>query len=301
MADDRVAPAHLMDAEIERRISEERGVMRAAFEREWAERVAFVGPGAAAPVAARPPERERSTAKLCRPDMYDGKKDNLPDFLYKMELYLDANGIPEETKEAVKLATNYLTSHAFTWWRLREIDVKKPQSEVVEILTWAAFKEAITAQFRLLDQGRRARTMIRSLRQVGSVRAYTQQFQALLLETPETAEVDRIHDYCTGAQEGHPSPSGGATANHCRPSNSDRGHHGHPRLRPAPTSCCGRLRGTHPDGAGAIYYDEQETMAAGPTRQGARGSGATLCGRRPAWGEHFSPGGHGRGRAGRGR
>ena len=301
MADDRVAPAHLMDAEIERRISEERGVMRAAFEREWAERVAFVGPGAAAPVAARPPERERSTAKLCRPDMYDGKKDNLPDFLYKMELYLDANGIPEETKEAVKLATNYLTSHAFTWWRLREIDVKKPQSEVVEILTWAAFKEAITAQFRLLDQGRRARTMIRSLRQVGSVRAYTQQFQALLLETPETAEVDRIHDYCTGlkkdirAQVEVQRPTTVAQAIQIADTMDIPDYDQH---QPA---VAGAYEGPTQMELGAIYYDEQETMAAGPTRQGARGSGATLCGRRPAWGEHFSPGGHGRGRAGRGR
>ena len=189
------------NAEVERRIQEERRVMRTAFEREWAERVALVGHAAAAPVAAQAPERERSTAKLCRPDMYDGKKNNLPDFLYKMELYLDANGISEATKEAVKLATNYLTSHAFTWWRLREIDVKNPESDVVEILTWAAFKEAITAQFRVLDQGRRARTLIRNLRQLGSVRAYTQQFQALLLETPETAEVDRIHDYCAGLKK----------------------------------------------------------------------------------------------------
>ena len=194
-------PMEGANAEVERRIHEERGVMRAAFEREWAERVALVGPAAAAPAAAQPPERERSTAKLCRPDMYDGKKNNLPDFLYKMELYLDANGISEATKEAVKLATNYLTSHAFTWWRLREIDVKNPESDVVEILTWAAFKEAITAQFRVLDQGRRARTMIRNLRQLGSVRVYTQQFQALLLETPETAEVDRIHDYCAGLKK----------------------------------------------------------------------------------------------------
>ena len=189
------------NAEVERRIQEERRVMRTAFEREWAERVALVGHAAAAPVAAQAPERERSTAKLCRPDMYDGKKNNLPDFLYKMELYLDANGISEATKEAVKLATNYLTSHAFTWWRLREIDVKNPESDVVEVLTWAAFKEAITAQFRVLDQGRRARTLIRNLRQLGSVRAYTQQFQALLLETPETAEVDRIHDYCAGLKK----------------------------------------------------------------------------------------------------
>ena len=138
------------NAEVERRIQEERRVMRTALSANGAERVALVGHAAAAPVAAQAPERERSTAKLCRPDMYDGKKNNLPDFLYKMELYLDANGISEATKEAVKLATNYLTSHAFTWWRLREIDVKNPESDVVEVLTWAAFKEAITAQFRVL-------------------------------------------------------------------------------------------------------------------------------------------------------
>ena len=163
--------------------------------------------------------------------MYDGKKNNLPDFLYKMELYLDANGISEATKEAVKLATNYLTSHAFTWWRLREIDVKNPESDVVEILTWAAFKEAITAHFRVLDQGRRARTLIRNLRQLGSVRAYTQQFQALLLETPETAEVDRIHDYCAGLKKGHQSPSGCATTNYRLSSDPNRGCHGPCSLR----------------------------------------------------------------------
>ena len=193
------------EAEVQRRLEVERDAMRAQFQGEWAAAAAAAAQPAADRAAPQPAEQQgawRAVAKLASPASYDGKKHNLPDFLFKMEMYMAAIGVSEDSEDSVKLAAIYLTDAALTWWMERENRFRKmergDQGGEPRIRTWAAFCEAIKLQFKMLNKGRWARDMLRGLRQQSSVRDYTQKFQEYMLELPETAEEDRVYSYSAG-------------------------------------------------------------------------------------------------------
>ena len=162
-------------------------------------------------MADAPEDAQEWTAPYNQPDYYDGAATQpLMDWIFRMELFLRAAGIAEDSTGAVHTAATYLKDEAVTWWRHLSERVESGWEPAV--LTWAAFTTALTARFRVMDDGRNARFQLYYLCQTGSVQAYTQEFERLLLETPETHELDRVFNYTMGlewnvraeVERGHP-------------------------------------------------------------------------------------------------
>ena len=136
-------------------------------------------------------------AKHATPTTFSGRANALLDWLFKLELYLAAVGIPQTAVDAVTLAVGYLDGAALTWWRYRVGQVAVGQQRAVD--NWTDFRlAALTKQFRTLDEARTARDRLRTLRQLASVRDYAQRFQTLLLDLPTMHEDDRVWAFCAG-------------------------------------------------------------------------------------------------------
>ena len=178
------------NAEVDRRVEEQVGAMRGQYDREWAEREARAA-GAAAAEAARQMGAVRSTLKYGKPAAFYGDPSSLQDWIFAMELYMEAMGTDLNSRAAMLLATTSITLDAMKWWRLLSAKPDPPT-------TWNTFKAAILGHYLVQNTSKKAREELLRLRQSGSVYAYTQKFQALLLECPDMAESDRVFQFCLG-------------------------------------------------------------------------------------------------------
>ena len=173
-------------AQIDRRVEENRGIMRAQMEAEWAARVLNAAPAAGA--------APHTAASAARPDKYKGGAHQLQDWLFRMRTYLETSGVDETTVGAVKTACTYLEGDAWSWWRaLCERADGRPA-----VANWEEFSAAIKDRFHVMDEGRKARIALAYLRQTTTVQAYTQEFQRLMLMAPETHELDQVVRFTLG-------------------------------------------------------------------------------------------------------
>ena len=143
----------------------------------------------------------------------------------------------------------------------------------------------------MVDDGRNARLKLHYLCQTGSVQTYTQEFERLLLDTPETHELDRIFNYIMGlewnvraaVERGHPSTWLQAIQLADRADNLLNDNDFQPLAADG-------YEETADMELGAESGWEVRTMTARATRPGARAGGARRRGRRPRGSEHFAPG-----------
>ena len=169
-------------AHVARCVADARAAMRAQLEDEWAGREFRTAP--------------RNAASAARPDKYKGGAAQLNDWLFRMDLFLRTTGVNPNSRDAVDAACSYLEGDAFSWWRLLSDRMEREGSQPVT--TWTHFNAALKDRFQIVDEGRKARIALANLRQSGSVRAYTQEFQRLMLLSPETHELDLIVRYQLG-------------------------------------------------------------------------------------------------------
>ena len=173
-------------AHIDRRVEENRVLMRAQMEAEWAARVLNPAPAAGA--------APHTAASAARPDKYKGGAHQLADWLFRMRLFLETSGVEETTTMAVTTACTYLEGDAWSWWRA----LCERASGRAAVTNWEEFSAAIKDRFQVVDEGRKARIALTYLRQTTSVRAYTQDFQRLMLLAPETHELDQVVRFTLG-------------------------------------------------------------------------------------------------------
>ena len=141
--------------------------------------------------------KESAKLKPSKPEKYDGssKKSELENWLHNVEMYLEAMDMLYHPK-AIPYVATLLTGGAATWWRFHRIAVRKGEKSGFD--SWDDFREAILQQFRPEDSGRLAREKLQRCTQTSSVRDYNQRIQQLLVEMPETSEIDRVFAYLTG-------------------------------------------------------------------------------------------------------
>ena len=101
---------------IERRIEENRVIVRRQMEEEWAGREAAHAPGPGAAPIAVPVAAPRRGANTAHPENYDGRVQSLNQWLFRVKLYLGTIGVEETSKEAVDTALSYLVKDGFSWW-----------------------------------------------------------------------------------------------------------------------------------------------------------------------------------------
>ena len=214
-----------------------------------------------------------------------------------MRLYLETSGVEETTTMAVTTASTYLKGDAWSWWRA----LCERAGGRAAVANWEEFSAAIKDRFQVVDEGRKARIALTFLRQTTTVRAYTQEFQRLMLLAPETHELDRVVLFTLGLRgavreevdRGQPTTilqamrlADRADNHH---SNNDNGYE-----EAADNDYEEAADNDYEEAAdmelGAMSGGVLRAMAAGPTRPGARAGGASRRGRRPAWSDHLAPG-----------
>ena len=187
-----------IQAYIERRIEENRVIVRRQMEEEWAGREAAHAPGPGAAPIAVPVAAPRRGANTAHPGNYDGRVQSLNQWLFRVKLYLGTIGVEETSKEAVDTAVSYLVKDGFSWWY--QLSDRVDRGAEQPILTWDAFVTAIKGRFLVVDEDRNARIALTQLRQTTTVRAYIQEFQRLTMLAPDTLERDQVVRFTLGLQ-----------------------------------------------------------------------------------------------------
>ena len=183
---------------IERRIEENRVIVRRQMEEEWAGREAAHAPGPGAAPIAVPVAAPRRGANTAHPENYDGRVQSLNQWLFRVKLYLGTIGVEETSKEAVDTAVSYLVKDGFSWWY--QLSDRVDRGAEQPILTWDAFVTAIKGRFLVVDEDRNARIALTQLRQTTTVRVYIQEFQRLTMLAPDTLERDQVVRFTLGLQ-----------------------------------------------------------------------------------------------------
>ena len=135
--------------------------------------------------------------KAKEPDSYDGARNSktLGNFLWDMEQYLDRLNINDEDVK-VKIVAQFLTGDAKMWWRRRLDQIA--QGVISDITTWPELKDALQVYFSPQDETWDARTIIKYIKQEGTLQDYQRAYQSAILELPDMAERDKLFNFTIG-------------------------------------------------------------------------------------------------------
>jgi len=103
-----------------------------------------------------------------------------------MDTYYQAKEVPSRKK--IPYAVMLLEGHAIIWWR------SLVQKEM-QAATWRAFKTAIIAQFKRIDDNNLARNELRKLSQITSVQQYIADFTALTYRITDMHDAEAFHTF----------------------------------------------------------------------------------------------------------
>ena len=134
--------------------------------------------------------------KVPIPDKYSPRGQKSPsEFLFQCEQFFDASGFPLERQ--VPFAATLLADAAASWWRQHRTSwpTLRPEERIV---TWVQFRGALQLSLTPFTEGKVAKDRLYSLRQTGSVQAYTSIFRQLTFEIDNLAESEKFTLYERG-------------------------------------------------------------------------------------------------------
>ena len=138
----------------------------------------------------------RAKFKPLRPDKFTGDgQPTVADWCDSIDDYLVATGLVN-TPMIVNHVSSYFSGEAKTWWGFYK--ERANRGAVRSPLKWAAFRDLITDHFSEKLQKRRAMDELQTLRQSGTVRDYTAEFQAIVIELPDLDEEYVRYRYVLG-------------------------------------------------------------------------------------------------------
>jgi len=120
--------------------------------------------------------------KAAKPDLYDGKREELTRWLLQLDLYFHASGKEWEDKEKVILAATYMRGPASDWigpHLSRYLNEENQAGDVVDALIedYDAFRNGLKQLFGVTNQTAIAERAIQQLRQTRSTAEYAAEFQ----------------------------------------------------------------------------------------------------------------------------
>lgn len=150
---------------------------------------------AAAAKATVPPASSASASSksIRRPEPFEGRfgqGEKLEEWLYKMDLYLQATQVPDQLR--VITTVSFLQGNAMTWWRAM-IGSRDPTT-----ITWQDFTTHIRKEFVPTNAVKSAREKLKRLAQHSSVAAYVRDFRNLALQIPDMSDAEKLDRFVTG-------------------------------------------------------------------------------------------------------
>lgn len=140
------------------------------------------------------PRGTKGTLKMNSPEVYSGRADvsEVREWVYRMEQMFAAEAliIGGQVREEVKMqyASTYLSGMALAWYRETQGTYK----------SWAQMSLSLQRTFLPPNWESDCREHLMSIRQTGTVRAYTERFQELLLNVPSISKEEKIAIYVKG-------------------------------------------------------------------------------------------------------
>ena len=130
-----------------------------------------------------------SQLKPPKPDLFYGDDKQPPyvrSWLFEVETYFGACLAEFTDLQKVKLAASFLRGNAQLWWQqhCHMADSATP------VISWAAFRDAITAQFGGYDEVEKAIESLHYLKQGTSVSSYIHDWNEALLKIPAEQIID---------------------------------------------------------------------------------------------------------------
>lgn len=125
-----------------------------------------------------------------KPDQFLGTDDakRVRQWVFQVENYFNVTAEPEARR--VAYATTLLRKNALLWWQsLRQEE--RPT-------TWAAFSRALIDYFQPLSATVVARDNLARLYQKSSVKAYVEEFKALVLNIPDITDAEKLDKFRRG-------------------------------------------------------------------------------------------------------
>ena len=112
--------------------------------------------------------------------------------------YLISANLAEQV-EGVFHISAFLADEAATWWRL--YCQRMERGEVPHILNWWALRTLILEQFSETNSLTTLRDRFVAVHQTTTVAKYIAEFQQIVLELPEKAEADQVHQFLRGLKK----------------------------------------------------------------------------------------------------
>ncbi|KAL3626938.1 hypothetical protein CASFOL_029249 [Castilleja foliolosa] len=136
--------------------------------------------------------------RVPEPNAFGGARDakELENFLWDMENYFQAAGVPDAEKVAI--ACMYLNGDAKLWWRARLSGDASANRESIK--TWESMKTELKGQFLPQNASWVAREALRQLKHTGPVREYVKSFSSLMLDIRDMSEEDKVFNFVAGLQ-----------------------------------------------------------------------------------------------------
>ncbi len=133
-----------------------------------------------------------SVPRLSPPSRYaGGYKVDVSDWLFEVSNFLEATGVSNDQKLPTTIAL--LTGPAAKWWQ----NVQSLHQDI----GFEAFKQLLVKQFSVVDRERDARDQLFKLKQVRSLRAYSNEFRTLIIQVPDMNEADKVDRYIRGLKD----------------------------------------------------------------------------------------------------
>lgn len=139
-----------------------------------------------------PPTPRSNPPRIPPPSRYaGGYKTDVSDWLFEVTNFLQASGVADDHKLPTTIAL--LTGPASKWWQ----NVEHQHQGI----TFLEFKKLLVHQFSVVDRERNARDQLYKLKQVRSVRGYSNEFRILILQVPDMDEADKVDRYIRGLKD----------------------------------------------------------------------------------------------------
>ncbi len=134
--------------------------------------------------------------KMPKPPESNGTNPSAINWCYKMETFLQAQGVDLNLPSTVIYAASFLKDSALNWWLRYQQDVASGKRQV--FADWASFKTEFIDAFTPVKPDYDARNKLDRLSQTRSVFEYASHFNMLMLELPNMDEADRVHFFIRG-------------------------------------------------------------------------------------------------------
>ena len=143
-----------------------------------------------APTQMMPASGESRRYKLVHPEAFIGKPEQLLAWIELVNIHLALNEISDD-RYALHVAKQFSSPTVMNWLQTLANEPNNPMG-------WRELQERMKLYYKVQNEEDRARAELSKLKQTKGVRAYTNEFNKLMLKLPMLSEEDKVYNFKKG-------------------------------------------------------------------------------------------------------